>query len=254
MSATVNQRHRLVYGIKRRVQILARTAQANRYRRQGKRVIHFLHIGKTGGSAVKYGLTHYPPARHYAVCLHDHHVKLSDISTGDGVIFTVRDPLTRFVSGFYSRQRQGQPRYFIPWTADERRAFEYFPTADRLATAISSSAAEDRARAHSAMASIRHVKASYWRWFKSEQYFRSRLADIFFIAFQERLAEDFDGIRSKLGMPDVARLPVDDSLAHRNPGGLDKHLTDEAVANLRSWYRADFEFIALCKEVARDIS
>jgi len=42
------------------------------------------------------------------------------------------------------------------------------------------------------MRSIFHVKDSYWKWFDNEQYYHSRLCDIFFIGFQENLSEDFD--------------------------------------------------------------
>lgn len=72
---------------------------------QGKKPVHLLHIGKTGGSAVKHTLKQYPPNNRYAVHLHKHGVKLSDIPKGNMVIFVVRDPVSRFISGFYSRHR-----------------------------------------------------------------------------------------------------------------------------------------------------
>ncbi len=45
---------------------------------------------------------------------------LRNITEGEGIIFFLRDPTSRFVSGFYSRQRQGQPRYYSPWSSDEK--------------------------------------------------------------------------------------------------------------------------------------
>jgi len=222
------------------------------YKMQGKQLVHFLHIGKTGGSAIKYALKQYPVSSCYVIHLHHHNVRLSDIPRGDSVIFSVREPISRFVSGFYSRQRQGQPRIFSPWSPDERRAFEYFSTPNQLAIAISSPNTEEKERAHKAMRCIGHVGSSYWDWFETEKYFRSRLPDIFFIGFQERLTEDFEILKSKLGLPENAKLPNDDILAHRNPMDLDKTLTDEAIENLKKWYKDDFEFTTLCEEVIRE--
>ena len=84
------------------------------------RPVHFLHIGKTGGTAFKHAITTarrqnarlgaLTPALH----LHPHTVHLRDIPKGDRFFFFLRDPISRFVSGFYSRKNQGHPRHFVP--------------------------------------------------------------------------------------------------------------------------------------------
>ena len=224
------------------------------YRMQGKKFVHFLHIGKTGGSAIKHALRQYTAANRYVLFLHSHSIGLTNISRGASIMFVVRDPISRFVSGFYSRQRQGQPMLFVPWSAEEKLAFENFSTPNQLAIALSSPDMEERNKAHEAMAHIGHVKSSYWDWFKDEEYFRSRLPDILFIGFQERLTEDFEIIKSKLGIPANASLPTDDIQAHRNPDDLDRTLTDEAYHNIKKWYKKDFEFIALCREIINEHS
>ena len=131
------------------------------YRIQGKRVLHFLHLGKTGGTAVKHALIQAPPGKKYVLYLHSHNVKLKDIAKGEGVFFCVRDPLSRFISGFYSRQRQGQPRHFTPWSTEEKIAFEYFSTPNQLGKALSSQDPELKQRAQNAMNNIQHVNNSY---------------------------------------------------------------------------------------------
>jgi len=98
-------------------QMLSRIKQRIKYlihKIQGKQLIHFLHIGKTGGSAIKYALTQYSVSGRYAIYLHSHNFRLRDVPIGESVFFFLRDPISRFKSGFYSRQRQGQPRYFVP--------------------------------------------------------------------------------------------------------------------------------------------
>lgn len=219
---------------------------------QGKKPVHFLHIGKTGGSAIKFALGKYPVDGQYALHLHKHGVRLSDIPQGDQIIFAVRDPLSRFVSGFYSRQRQGQPRIYSSWSPAEKKAFEYFSTPNQLAVALSSENPEEKEMALMAMRRIGHVNSSYWDWFKDEDYFRSRLKDIFFVGFQERLTEDFEILKRKLGMPENAKLPNDEVSAHKNPDGLDRKLTNEAVENLTRWYRDDYKFIYMCRQIMEE--
>jgi hypothetical protein len=214
-----------------------------------RRTLHFLHIGKTGGTAIKHALNIGSSNCEYTIQLHRHGFTLPDVPVGDGVIFFLRDPISRFVSGFYSRQRQGQPRGFWAWSPKERDAFERFRTANDLARCISSSDEEQRRMAYRAMKGIQHVRDSYWRWFEGEDYFRSRLSDIFFVGFQETLSDDFEALRAKLGLSDAARLPADDIQAHRNPEGLDTTLDEQAIANLKRWYESDYRFLGLCEKL-----
>jgi len=102
------------------------------------------------------------------------------------------------------------------------------------------------------MRGIKHVNTSYWDWCRDEEYFRSRIPDLFFIGFQERLTEDFAILRSRLRMPDHAGLPKDDYHANRSPEHIDRTLSDEAVANLNEWYEADHRFIALCRSIIQE--
>ncbi|MBW4652811.1 MAG: sulfotransferase family 2 domain-containing protein [Kaiparowitsia implicata GSE-PSE-MK54-09C] len=209
--------------------------------------MHILHIGKTGGTAIGWAIEPYRASSAHPVILHPHGVRLVDIPCGESVIFFLRDPISRFVSGFYSRQRRGQPRYLSPWSLEEEAAFATFSTPNQLAMALSSPILEERAAAQQAMRHIQHVRSHYWDWFQDREYFRSRLADIAFIGFQERLAADFEVLKRKLGLPDHATLPSDDVQAHRNPTHVDRRLEDGAIANLTQWYRSDFEFVALCQ-------
>jgi len=220
-----------------------------KWKMQGKEILHFLHIGKTGGTAVKYAFSKAGPNNRYGIHLHDHPITLRHVPRGEGVIFFLRDPIDRFVSGFYSRRRQGQPRYFTPWTPEEADAFSYFLTPNELAVALSSPDPDKQARARQAMNNIQHVKQSYWDWFENDQYFRLRSSDVFFVGTQENLAKDFEILRLKLGLSDTAKLPDTDIDAHRNPRDLNKLLEDGAVGNLKHWYQDDYRFVSLCSEL-----
>jgi hypothetical protein len=222
------------------------TARRLLYRLRGKQLVHFLHVGKTGGTAVKHALRD-ATSRRYVVHVHPHHVRLRHVAPGDGVFFFLRDPIRRFVSGFYSRQRQGMPRGHFPWLPEERIAFSRFVTPNALALALSSDDAEERDAAERAMRSIRHVKSRYWDWFGDERYFLSRAADILLVGRQETLARDFERLKTLLDLPPHLALPGDEVESHRNPADVDVTLDDTARANLKLWYREDYRFLALCQ-------
>jgi len=210
--------------------------------------IHFLHISKTGGTALKYALR--PHAEALGLQLHDHTVTLHDIPTGENVVFFVRKPIERFVSGYLSRQRQGLPRYAQPWSDAERAAFKLFPTANALAEALGS---PDLALMKAAMEATRvipQLDRPLRLWLESEDYLRSRLDDILLLGLHERLDNDFTRLRILLGLPGSAVLPKDDFAAHRAPANADRCLTPLAAANILAWYVGDGKLFEACRSIA----
>jgi hypothetical protein len=217
------------------------------WRLRGRKIVHVLHIGKTGGTAVKAALSEHCDSGIYKFTLNPHNVSLKDIPRGDQVVFFLRDPITRFVSGFLSRQRKGQPRYYAEWSKGEKEAFGRFPTPNALALALGSNSPQERAAAQNAMRAIEHVKDSYMCWFHSVAYFQSRLSDIALIGFQETLNDDFERLKRMFGLPAELALPGDPVKSHRNPETLDTSLDVLARENLREWYEADLAFIELVR-------
>lgn len=222
-------------------------------RARQKRVLHVLHLGKTGGTAVKHALESVPETAEFSIHLCEHRHRLRDLPAGDRVAFFVRNPMSRFVSGFHSRARQGRPRYFSPWSEAEARAFSDFQTPNQLGEALSSPVAAEREKAVHAMHAIGHVRSSYWDWFENEAYFATRREDIYFIGLQECLDHDFAALRERLGLGPDCVLPTDDIAAHRNPDGVDRRLSLRARRNLRRWYARDYAFLRLCRRVRREI-
>jgi hypothetical protein len=178
--------------------------------------------------------------------LHSHDCELRQIPSGDKVFFTVRDPIDRFVSGFNSRKRRGQPLFDNPWSVEEQRAYWAFPTANSLASALSSDEREQRASARAAMISIGHVRSSYWRWFHDRKYLQSRLDDLLLIMWFPSLDASFACLLELLGLSERAALPNNDVVSHRSPASADRRLGDCAIENLKHWYGADTAFLEVC--------
>ena len=210
--------------------------------------IHFLHIGKTGGSAVKAVLKDFTETPMYSLELHNHKTSLKDVPKGESAIFFLRDPVSRFISGFYSRQRKGLPRYLSEWNADEKKVYEHFATPNALAGALANEQAGDHALALLAMKSVQHL-VRYKQWYIDFDYFRSRAADIPFVGFQESLDADFAALKTILEIPPDTALPTDDVGAHRNPKDLDKKIDEVGMRALRAWYADDFTFVSMCREL-----
>jgi hypothetical protein len=215
-------------------------------RAAGKRFLHFLHIPKTGGTAVTAALEAHVRCAGYRLILHGHGFRLQDVPRGEKAFFFLRDPITRFVSGFHSRQREGRPRYERPWSPGEARAFRRFATPNELASGLFAPDLETRGAAIEAMHVIQHVNSGYGRWLGDEEYLQSRAADVWFVGRQEELDEDFQRVRAALSLPDEVTLPRDDVGAHRSPTGLDTDLSSAAVDNLRAWYAADYRVLEIC--------
>jgi hypothetical protein len=165
-------------------------------------------------------------------------------------MFLIRDPLTRFVSAFNGRLREDRPRYHYPWRDEEKIAFAIFKTPDQLAVALSSPDHEQREQAEEAMHGIGHVNTPYTFWFRDEKEFRSRLSDVFFIGLQDRLDQDFELLKRKLRLPAEARMPGDETVAHKTPAGFQDELSDLGRTNLERWYAWDVAFVELCRELA----
>jgi hypothetical protein len=213
--------------------------------------VHFLHIPKTGGTALGTALSQAPQT--FPIVLHGHFARLADVPIGEGVVFAVRDPITRFVSGFNSRLRQGLPRHKIEWSAAEKAGFARFPTANSLAEALSDVDLQKREFAIRLVREIFHLGVPLSYWLSSCEYLRSRAGDIVWIILQRNLADDFKQIKAILDLPRDLQLPDDLIGSHRTPGEFDATLSAAAEENLTSWYVGDFPLFNCALELRDSI-
>jgi hypothetical protein len=209
----------------------------------GREPVHFLHIGKTGGTALKFALKGDSITKDFFIKGHLHHFHLEHIPKGEKFFFCVRDPKDRFTSAFYARKREDKPRFYLKWNEGETRAFQLFNTPNELAVALSSRDNELKLAAEDAMRSIVHIRTSYWKWFKDEALLLERLPDLVHVCHLETITTDFEILKEKLGLPEDLQLPKRGIKSHSSPATLDKSLEPVALENLRSWYAGDYKFL-----------
>ena len=81
----------------------------------GKRIVHYIHVGKTGGTSVKIALMSFGrKTRTHYFCLHGHGFRIKDVPKGDIVVITVRDIAAREASAYWARK----------WKADHYGRFK----------------------------------------------------------------------------------------------------------------------------------
>jgi len=222
--------------------------QKHYYRLLGKDIVHFLHLGKTGGTSLKYALDNNYVTDNYFIKGHLHHVYLKHIPKGEKFFFSIRDPKDRFISAFFARQREDKPRFYLPWRKGEARAFGEFNTPNELALALSSHNHDKKQRAVEAMKSIIHLKDSYWDWFHNEAFLLERLPDLLQVCHLKTLDSDFKQLKHTLGISDRANLPERGVASHSSSNTLDKKLDPEAITNLKNWYAEDYKLMALLED------
>ncbi len=209
------------------------------------REIAFLHIGKNAGTQIMHlG----QQLKVHGVQVHQlpHTKKLYEVPPSLAYFFSIRDPITRFKSGFYSRKRKGQPRIYVEWTRPEALAFARFQHANDLAEALFSNDEAGHAAAQ-AIQSIRHTAMQQIDWFERIGFLDLRPP--IWIIRQENFAADFGVFLERLGLGigyGDLQPAADAAAAHRNDYSDAPPLSDLAKENLRRWYARDFVFYDIC--------
>lgn len=211
-----------------------------------KTIVHFIHIGKTGGTAVKSALNNEkkPFINHkYIIISHPHFIGLEHVLKNEKAFFFVRNPVDRFVSGFYSRKRKGMPHIYNEWSKEEAKTFEKFNNPNQLALSLTSNNMSLQKQAIKGMKSIGHIKTSYWDWFKSPRLIDEKIDNIIFVGSQRNLNSNFEELREILEISEEYQLPQNETKRHKNPESFDKKLDMKSVKNIMSWYAKDFDFL-----------
>lgn len=211
-----------------------------------KRSIHFLHIGKAAGTQIQ-GVAKQINERSSSLRIkcHNHDTALRGLPAGEAYFFSIRNPETRFVSGFYSRKRKGQPLLFAEWSRDEAAAFAAFEHANELAECLFETGSTG-AKALMAATSISHCAMHQIDWFRRMGFFfelRPPLA----ILRQENFAVDLAAFLERLEIDFPVHIERDKVQSHANDYRGIPALSEKARHNLRLWYSRDYAFYDQCE-------
>lgn len=211
-----------------------------------QKAVHYLHIGKTAGTQIGHVIKQVNKAQSkLRIVKHDHGATLRSLPQSDDYFFSLRDPVGRFRSGFYSRKRMGRPRLNNPWSPSEARIFAEFEHATDLAEALFRNDARGSS-AMAAMLTIGHVGNSQVDWFK-------KAGDIFtlrppvWIIRQSQLEADINSLLQRLGLMQHFTVTKDPVQAHLNDYTGIPPMSDLAVENIQRWHSADYQFYAKCE-------
>lgn len=206
-----------------------------------RKVIYFIHIGKAAGSQIKQAMGQINQDEQ-DVLIHalTHDEFLHHLPLESEYFFSIRDPISRFRSGFYSRKRRGRPLNDIAWNMYEAPAFARFEHANDLAESLFEPG-ERGMHATAAMKSIRHTAQDQIDWF-------ALAGDIFtvrppiWVIRQEHFDSDFDTFLSRAGVSFRPSLKKGEKGSHANNYSDTPELSGKARENLRKWYSQDFAF------------
>lgn len=212
--------------------------------------IHFLHIGKCAGSQIAQiarQVNRVPDGR--KIIKHRHDVFLRNINKKADYFFSIRHPISRFKSGFYSRKRKGAPRLNVPWSTDDTFAFQTFPHANDLAESLFEKTERGR-MAWAAMKSIRHTAQNQSDWFYCRGSFLYTRPPIWILR-QESFDADLDKFfeRSNLDLTnDQIKITSNSKAAHANDYTDTPPLSEKACEKLALWYAQDIAFYEMCED------
>lgn len=210
-----------------------------------------LHIGKTGGSFLRSVLKHNQDRWTLPLNLLGHEATAFGTAKRFGpdrqLAFVVRDPLLRFSSGFYSRQRQGRPTYQSDWTAEEAAAFRWFETPEDLALALASPKEVEKSAALFAFNSIRHLKSDLRHHLGGARRLVKERDNIIMCVDLPDLTALLPMIMTTLGVPDWDMPP--NPVTHKSPTP-PAPLTAQATAALRAHWADEFEVYDVVRDMA----
>ncbi|MFV0383918.1 hypothetical protein [Paracoccus sp. (in: a-proteobacteria)] len=179
---------------------------------------------------------------------HTHDVYLRDLPQNGRYFFSIRHPISRFYSGFYSRKRKGQPMTYSEWTTYDEHAFGDFEDANDLAEALFQDGPLG-VQATAAIKSIRHTAQNQVDWFSGCGSFLYVREPVWIIR-QEHFADDLGNFLKAAGFGHLTNrvtITGDTTRAHASDYSATPPLSDKARENLGVWYAQDIAFYRMCE-------
>jgi hypothetical protein len=215
-----------------------------------KNDIIFFHIGKTAGTKINL-LFKKNVSENINIIKTQHDLKKRHINLNQKYFFSIRSPINRFVSGFYSRKKKGQPRIYKEWSAEEKIAFKKFKSANQLAESLflKNKKGQDAIRA---IQSIEHCNSDQIDWFSGSDFFGNNPP--LSIIRHEFFEHDIILLCKKLNIKKEILKKIKKEIKikeHYNNYNKIKPLSKKAIFNLKKWYVKDVYFYKYCNDLIK---
>ena len=207
-----------------------------------------LHIGKTGGTSLGTlirSLKSQDPTLRISKLGHKWTLPvLARKRPNSKIGFVIREPASRFVSGFNSRLRSGRPAHESVWKTHEAIVYSFFPTANDLAESLCSDDERLRSAAEFAMKNIMHLRRGYEMHLGGIETLKKLESRIYCVCDLEDLNKHVYDFFKPLGLKEAQ---IADHLEHRHQGAASPPLSDLAMQNLRKYWAREFEIYEYCR-------
>lgn len=207
-----------------------------------------LHIGKTAGTFFRDVIRSAPKLPKELNLLDHKHTMattLRDFGATRKLVILFRNPVERFVSGFYSRLRQGRPTYNSIWSPSEAISFSYFRTPTELAESLFSSDERLKSAGTFAMSNIQHINRGYEFFLESAEALEAARSCIVICCDVNNLDEKLNSILKALNI----HGPVDLDRARVHRSEVSHRLSEEAVESLKKYWAKEFVIFEKCREI-----
>jgi hypothetical protein len=201
----------------------------------------FLHFGKTGGTFFTTSLSHY---RHNLAHVHHEDISLKRVCGQKCVVFFVRDPIDRWISGYYSRYRHGCPSHCSNWTQCEEEYFTKFPTVNSLAEALTETHTSTEKlllkSAHNMVNCVGHLWRNFAFYLKG---LKTEFNKIGYVGLTDNMTEDFQYFIKKFNFTQISKHTFEK--IHPNLSNKTNVLSEKGRQNLINLLVKDYYYMDL---------
>lgn len=200
----------------------------------------YIHIGRTAGTAFRLSISSNPTLSQ-KVNYNKHNITLPDLSPKSKIIFCVRDPVDRFVSGFYQRKnklkRHISENQVSSWCKKEVAALDSYQDINHLLKELFSTDKIIRKNCLKKITNIMHIGryGSYWYWFKENDFITLNKSRFYSVLLHEKFEESMMRLIKKLGV-DSLDIVKSRSISYDEYAPIDNNYRSELIQFLQHEY------------------
>ena len=212
--------------------------------------ILYLHIPKTGGSNFRESLPQFNKKSNIKI-ITIRHFRYINLLENKKIIFTIRDPISRFVSSFYSRINEDKPYGYTKHSIGEMIAFKWYQDVNKLCKDIYSKNIYNLIKSRLALVWIRQINLPLYILTPLNFLKRKPL----FIFDLEFLQSDIDFFFKHIGAnEETMKLFEKKSIkSHKTSFPKDLILTNDSKKILQRYLKEDYKIYLYCKNIRQKI-